>query len=170
MINIKKLCRQKKGKSEDILYWFLYLPLTAAVILLIATGTKAILAKSIDTYDLEYLFYGERLTNAVSYQDRETGRLYPRVIDLTKFNEDTLSKSMDNKNYKGVEFGIKLELQFLFGGTPEKIIFLNQENYKDYKIFGIKRIEKNVIIKSETGNKQGKLIIETAIHRKKYLS
>ncbi|TKJ17373.1 hypothetical protein CEE44_02460 [Candidatus Woesearchaeota archaeon B3_Woes] len=165
---MNKLLKNKRGKSEDLIYWFFYLPLTAVVVIIIATSANTLLSQTTSTHNLEYYTYSKRVINALSYGDDIHGRLFTGIMDPLKFNEQTLQTALDRENYIGKEFGIKIQLDYFDETKQDAIIYYNEEGYDISKIFYRVVNEYYVLVKSEEEFKQAKLTIDLAYHKKRY--
>lgn len=81
----KLICSKKATWAfSDLLYWFLYIPLTAIIIALIAFVPFQILDTKTNTYTLENAILSEMVYNKISYQDPVTERIYAGIIDDQK--------------------------------------------------------------------------------------
>ncbi len=165
---MNKLFKNKKGKGEDLIYWFFYVPLTAVVVMIIATSANGLLTQTLSTHNLEYYTYSKRAINVLSYEDETTGRLFIGIIDPLKFNEQILQTAFDIENYKGKEFGIKLDLDYFDNTKLDKTIYYNREDYDISKIFYRIKKEHYVLVKSEEELSKAKLTIDLAYHQKRY--
>lgn len=113
----------KKGVLFDWLIWSIRITLLAIVIYCIVAITISPLEEDLNTHDLDYTFLLNRLfysPNSISYVDDLTGRVYPGIIDLSKFNEETLNKTLGTSS----RFAVKITL-------GDKVIYNNKDNYDD---------------------------------------
>ncbi len=166
---MNKLFKNKKGEIEDLIYWLLfYIPLTAVVVIIIATSANDLLYQTLSTQNLEYYTYSRRVINAVSYEDEINGRLFPGIIDPLKFNEQILQTTFNRENYEGKEFGIKIELDYFDETKLDETIYYNETEYDVSKIFQRIKKEHYVLVKSEEGFTPAKLTIDLAYHKKRY--
>lgn len=166
------MLKDKRGEMQEVLYWFFYIPLTATVVIMLAVSSSSLVNNISSTHDLEYNIYSTRALNALSYRDIDTGRLYFGILDHSKLEEEKteeiLKKVLDDKEYNGVEFGIKIELKYLDDSGKEQVFYYNKENYDISKIFQFFKRDRFVLIKSEEGLIPAKLSIKTAFHKNKY--
>ena len=94
-----------------------------------------------------------RFTNipeCFAYQDPETGRVYPKVIDLSKFNDEQMVQCYftdPEREYRDYHFGLTLENERLFVSTNKYVVV---ENFVIYK---------NVFVKDEGGLREDRLKI-----------
>lgn len=158
----------KRGEGEELIYWFFYVPLTAIVLIILISSTQSILTKLSSTNNLEYYIYSKRAVNALSYGDEGTGRLYPGIIDILRWNDEILKKEFDKEGYNGMEFGMKLTLIYLNEIKPEQEIYYDKENYDISKAFYSIQKEIYVLVKSGDVLKPAKLNIDLAYHLKRY--
>jgi len=162
---MNRLLKNKKGQAEEYLHWFLDITLTAIVIIILAVSVNGFLPQVTSTHNLEYHIYSTRAINALSYQDSSTGRLYPGIIDMSKFTEETLNLALDKEKYAKEEFGIKLTL---VQDQSEQELYHDLENYETSKVFRFIKKDHYVLVKSEEGLKPATLTIDLAFHRRRY--
>lgn len=84
------------------------------------------------------------------FQDKDTNRVYPRVIDLAKFNEENLNKCYNAKDTKVKAYRLTLT----YGN--EKIT-INTQNWEGF----LKKAEtKQVFVYNKEKSERGELFIE----------
>lgn len=165
---MNRFLKNKKGKSEDIVYWFFYIPLAAIIFMIIGTSANALLSKTLSTQNLEYYAYSKRVINTISYQEDINGRLFPGIIDPMKLDEQILQDALDRENYIGKEFGIRIQLDYFDETKQDITIYYKKGEYEVAKIFYRIVNEYYVLVKSEEEFKQARLTIDLAYHKKRY--
>jgi len=158
----------KKGAAEEIIYWFFYIPLTAIVIITLVVLASSILNQSSSTNNLEYYIFSQRAVNAIYYQDTTTGRPYPGIIDINRWNEMILGNAFDKEGYKGLEFGLKLTLTYLDKSELPSEVYSDKDSYEISKEFYSKQRENYVLVKQGDNLRPAKLNIDLAYHQKRY--
>lgn len=145
----------KKGTIEDGIFWIFRILMIMFVVVLVIFFVNSVIARHLDSEDLELYLISARMINSPSclaleksidvYEDEvyNIKRVYPGVINLEHYNEKYLNQSC-LVDIEKPDVGIKLELN----GT--KPVFINQEYYEDIEplTFSTKyyKIEKNFIV------------------------
>ncbi len=129
-----KMKNKKAQTSNTIIMsisWFFFL---IVVLLSVTFLVKGYLKTTIDIKDIEAeLFYQEILftNNGITYQDEITGRNYPGIIDLNRFNNEDFTKSLSyGKNNYFMSANLSLSSK---DGTKIKSFVYNKEWYKKWK-------------------------------------
>ncbi|MBW2977601.1 hypothetical protein KY331_02030 [Candidatus Woesearchaeota archaeon] len=112
--------------TMNLLFWrFLFIGVSFAIIVYLAFSS---IQENVDVQQTKNFILVNRMLyspNSITYVDPNTGRVYPDIIDLTKFNEKVLNKSINtDKN----QIAVKLELKNL---DANEVIdaYLNQKWY-----------------------------------------
>jgi len=101
-MKIRKIARMRMFNSRkafmaEVAFWIIrILVLALSIVALVAMKNSAInnLTK---THDLEYKIILNRMIyspTALAYVEPDTGRAYPGIIDMSKFNEEHLNESL----------------------------------------------------------------------------
>lgn len=97
MVRINK--RAQVGYTAvKLIMWFIFL---IVILICITFFVKRYSQVSVDTKGVEsYLFYQQIFytDNGITYKDVFTGRNYPGIIDLSRFNEISLNKALSYGN------------------------------------------------------------------------
>ena len=129
---------------------------------------NSLLNNTLSTHNLEYYTYSRRAINVLSYLDESTGRLYPGIIDESKWDEEILKNAFIDDNYDGKEFGIKIILNYFDDEAKNKVLYYNEEGYEASKVFYTVDRFNYVLVKSDEDEKPAKLDISVAYHEKRY--
>ena len=103
--------------------------------------------------DLENHLLTQRFLNSplcFTYQDEDTNRFYPGVIDLTKFNQDNLNKCYNAEDTKVKAYRLTLDY------NNEKITI----NTKNWEGFLKKAQTEHVFVYDEGETQRAELLIE----------
>lgn len=98
---LKRLLRNKRGGLEHG-FNMGYLLIACVIFVIMAFVLHYLVGKYIASFlvhdqSIPTHVYGYRAVNTcLAYQDSETKRFYPGIIDLTKYNEETLKKCYGN--------------------------------------------------------------------------
>lgn len=115
----------KKGAISAVLILTALYCFTMIIFLaILAVTIQQAVEEASDTRHLQhYILYGRIIhsKNSVFYYDGSIGRVYPGVVDITKFYDDTLQDLFGEHN----DFGIKLSLK-----AKTYDIFYNKELYQ----------------------------------------
>jgi len=101
----------RKGQEHG-LWWFFYLGVMIIFVISVAFLINRVIDVSLETQDLEkhVLFSRFMLSpNSIFYTDPLIQRTYPGIIDMNKFNMETLEKLYDEESRTRIGFEIKLE-------------------------------------------------------------
>lgn len=120
----------KKGVSFKILNMALFRLLFISIIFFgLYLFTTSLIRTNIDVDDLRDMIMFNRLLyskNSISYYDGYIDRLYPGVIDISRFNDDVLAKAF---NYSENKMAIKLELTNLESNEVSEA-YINKQWYE----------------------------------------
>ena len=126
----------KKGVIDDGLFWVLRIIMIMMVFTLVVFFINSVLAKHLDSKDLELYLISARMINSPSclafeksidvYDDEvfNVKRVYPGVVDMNKYDEKYLNSSC-LVDIEKPDVGIKLSLS---GLSP---VFIGKEYYED---------------------------------------
>ena len=116
----------KKAMMGDWIWWFFYIPMTAIIITLLVFMANSFITTKMETYNLEYYTISNKIVKSLSYVNPETQRLELGIIDLEKFEGNSIN---DITAYEGV--GVKATLKGI-ENEIDKEIYSNKEFYEDY--------------------------------------
>lgn len=128
----------KKGDLADYIRWIWRIIMLILVSVSLWMIKERAVTKMIDTHGLEFNLLFERVLyspNGIIYVDADTNRAYPGIIDISKFNEDSLNRIFQG----GSKFAFRLKLN-------DKIIYYNEEFFNDAEPLlplKYKKIERN---------------------------
>jgi len=123
---------------------------------------------NIDIDDTRNLIFVKRLLyspNSFSYTDNITGRTYPGIIDINRFDSDILAKAF---NFSKNNIAAKIELTNL-ENNEKKEIYLNQKWYERWHPLTKfeqyeKKIKQRYVLINDNGKlKEGLLRIDVVI-------
>lgn len=119
----------KKGTASYVVGWLMrfFFVLFPAFIVIMFLKAEAINIM-VSTHNLENSLLFNRVfysRNSVFAVDEVTGRLQFGVVDMARFNEDTLKALFDEKSEE--KFGFKLVLE---ADSMQEIIYYNEKIYK----------------------------------------
>jgi hypothetical protein len=129
----------KKAQSYDILNWafirifFLLIIVGALVVILTSHYTSGL-----NSREVENLILIKRLTyspNLLAYTDARTGRVYPGIIDLSKFSTNYIENNLLNKNKR---LAVNMELTDIETGELKRA-YINEQRaraWDDYVAIG----------------------------------
>ena len=129
----------KKGIiTFEMMMWIPRIIFLVAVMFAVVILVSSFVTEKVDVQELEANTFANRVLyspNTISYRDEDTGRVYPGIIDLSKFKtdaEDKLSKSIyyGNNNRK---IAAKITLKNL-DNSEENLVFYNDAFYKEMKV------------------------------------
>jgi hypothetical protein len=121
-----KISFSKKGSGYEVgkkpaYYIVILLFLTISFMLFGFLIMSQVSSLSTIPYNVETTALVNRFLNSedcFAYQDSETGRVYPGIIDIEKFNEERIGKCYYTKNYNLKSFKMTLKTE----GIEEKTI------------------------------------------------
>ena len=103
-----KLNKKSVWTFGDLLWFGLfYLPMTAIIFMLLLIVPERTLATRVQTFDLEYSIYKERILNKIYFKGIN-GRIYYGFFDPKYFVENIL-KDFDNKSAKKIAVNVSIE-------------------------------------------------------------
>ena len=136
---VKYRSMQKKGDADtfDIAFsalqlGFIVVVVITMVILLAMMVIKDINIKPVETDVMAYRFLYS--ANGLNYKNDDTGRSYPGMIDIEKFNDDKIKDFFDFKDSDTM--AAKLTL-FNQNDQSEKVAYFNKEWFERYKPLAI---------------------------------
>lgn len=151
----------KKGLSYFIMF-LVYLIVLSMVLYFIVQIAKQGLAADLETKGLEYDLLMNRLLyspNSISYTDTTIGRTYPGIIDMNKFNEETLNKTFGDSK----RFGMKVNL-------GKDTIYYNKESYDEFQplLWSEKygSLNQTMFVFTDTNKKQGEMLHVLMVYAK----
>lgn len=115
--------------SGDVLSWIPKIILLVAVILVILGLVHMYVVTKIDTKDAEAAVLINRILfspNGISYHDEELDRAYPGIIDLKRFNDYVINKSIALPENRII--AAKLTLSYI-NGTEIRTAFFDEDLY-----------------------------------------
>lgn len=149
------MIKGKKGTIEDGIFWVFRILLIMFVVVLVIFFVNSVMARHLDSEDLELYLISARIINSPSclaleksidvYEEENfnTKRVYPGVVNLEHYNEKYLNTSC-LVDIEKPDVGIKITLN----GT--KPVFINQEYYEDIEplTFSTKyyKVKKNFVV------------------------
>jgi len=129
----------KKAQMATMLNWvFIRLPILIIVVIFFVIALTSYFSTGLDTHETDDLIIVTRLIYSdklLAFKDRATDRVYPGVIDKSKFRTENLESQLVNKNSR---LAINLELTNLETGESENI-YVNEDRAKtwdDYLALG----------------------------------
>lgn len=128
------MLNSKRGAVGEILEHFPKILLTIAVMagIFLLVGYYSKLTVNIDDVVPEVLFYRIMYSpNSISYTDNITGRVYPGIISLDNFTDETLDRAI-NYSYER-HIAAKLELYAGDRRTLVKTTYLNKVWYERFE-------------------------------------
>lgn len=108
------------------LFWLVFLALQ---LFSIVTLTRMFIVTSTDIRGTEARIFINKAVyspHGITLQDPDTGRVYPNIIDFSKFDKKSIETAAFNP--ESISIGMKLELMDM-NGEEIKSIFLNEEVY-----------------------------------------
>ncbi len=133
------MMKNKKAQLDTIFNW----AFIRIFILVIILGTLFIILTShfntgLNSYEVENLILIKRLTyspNLLAYQDPDTNRVYPGIIDIEKFSTENLEENLVNKNKR---LAVNMELTNLETNEMKRA-YVNEQRaraWDDYVTIG----------------------------------
>jgi hypothetical protein len=126
------MINNKKGLAGESLEIVPYVVLTIIIVFAVGALLGLFITKDFDTTTLETEVFANRLfhsPNSIMLTDNQTNRTYPGIIDMNKFNSETLEKSfIFGEEERFLAF---LELHnesFDFNDKREKPFYLLEDN------------------------------------------
>ncbi len=133
-----RLSRNKKG--TEVIGWVFNILIFGAILGIIVIITNSAFSKKLDTHNLEYSIISARIVNnpfCLAYEDKDTKRIYPGIIDISKFEENKLQECIITTDELR-PLGVRLELKTV--NSNYEPIFLNEENYLDYSVLSFSEL------------------------------
>ena len=133
---MNKILKSKKAVSAKVGYWiFILLFLLPLMIFSIFQVINTFSAQVIKTNNLENILIKDRILNAVSFTDPNTGRNYPGTIYLPHFNEFFIKESLKTKRQFGVELTLNNTQPIYFNEDFYEIAYplSNTNKYREIK-------------------------------------
>ncbi len=129
----------KRAQTDTILNWVFYrLPIMIIVVVFFFLILSSYYTTGLTSHDVENLIMIERLTysqDLLAYEDINTHRVYPGIVDISKFDTEHLEENLKNPNNN---IAVNLELTYL--DTDEtKRAYVNEKQAKawdDYVAVG----------------------------------
>lgn len=122
----------KKGMSANVGYWFFRILIVLPIILFVLSQITSLASDQATTSrNIGSPIIENRIYQTLGYIDPNTGRLYPEIIDLTKFNEEYLANNILSDSALGLK--LKINNQELFY-DKEFYIIADQQPRKYNKI------------------------------------
>lgn len=156
----------KKGAAEAVL-WIIRIIMLIAIVAVVHYIKVSMLNDALDTYDTEFYIINSKLIyspEAFAYKSMETGRAYPGIIDLSRFNEATLNQTIS----RGIP--VRLTLRDSHSVVIAEI-YRDKERYDILgplvfaKQYDLLNKSQYVLIKDDSGLKPGMLTIEMVVTR-----
>lgn len=153
----------KKGDASEGVLWVIRIFILVISVVALTVLVESATSKLNDTHGLEYHIYSFRpifSDQGISYYDSEVQRLKLGVVDLTRFNDETLEK-LFSEGYPD-KFGMRLTLEF---GSDTREIYYLKDTYERLEplLFDDRHheIERKIYVKIWTGESftTGKLTI-----------
>lgn len=171
----------KKGITTfEMLIWIPRIIFIVVIMFAIMVLIRSYVTTTIDTSEVEANIFINRLIysrNGISYFDLEINRVYPGVVDLSKFNSQQKEQFLEKTIYYGIknmEIGAKLVLKDI-DKNSEFSAFYNEDFFKEQKKLvdagftqgpgGVKGFVKkyNVLIREGSALSKGTLTIDVII-------
>jgi len=133
MIKKIKLLKGKKGTAEQWLEIISYIILISVVMVLIFALVNMLINTGVNVQNIqpEVAFYRIMYSpNSITYTDNITGELYTGIIDLDRFDNEILDKSISYSYEK--QISARLDLYTVIGSRfkIKKTAYLNQVWYE----------------------------------------
>lgn len=166
----KKALNKKAVSFKTLNMAFFRMVFIAIIFIVVYLFTAAWIGQKIDIQDVKNLILVKRILyspDSISYVDPDTGRTFPGIIDLDKFNDEILNKSF---NLDKSNTAAKLELKNL-DTNETNITYLNQKWYERWApLSTFAQYEKTikwsyVLIKKNSQLNRGLLRIDVVIVR-----
>ncbi|MBN2421881.1 hypothetical protein JXB41_01525 [Candidatus Woesearchaeota archaeon] len=160
----------KKAQAFNIMHWsFTRIPFIIGLIIIFYLFFSSQYNFALETHKVgDYIFEKRFLysPNALAYQDPETKRVYPGIIDMTKFDEDNINKSfVFEKSYIAAKF----ELTDLETGHVKEI-YVNEKwynrwsSYTSFEQYDQYILKRFVLIKTKDGFTKGFLKMDLVVN------
>lgn len=126
MSTMNEFLKNKKGMSQ-LIRWTIYFIILGIIITAVMVIVNRALSKKLDTHNLEYSILAARIVNnplCLAYQDKDTLKVYPGIINLDNYNNESLKECLVSTEEKPL--GIKVDL------SNHPTLYVERQNYEDF--------------------------------------